>query len=93
MSALSLNFPTALQSCYLAYPKAIRPANLLEDVRARLRRNGLRKGEPQCRSGGMADAADSKSVGRKAVWVRLPPAAPYFLLRFQFLSALERRSR
>src|SRR5689334_11129298 len=28
------------------------------------------------RSGGMADAADSKSVGRKAVWVRLPPPAP-----------------
>ena len=26
----------------------------------------------------MADAADSKSVGRKAVWVRLPPPA-YFL--------------
>jgi hypothetical protein len=24
----------------------------------------------------MADAADSKSVGRKAVWVRLPPPAP-----------------
>ena len=29
----------------------------------------------------MADAADSKSVGRKAVWVRLPPPAPYFLQR------------
>ncbi len=27
----------------------------------------------------MADAADSKSVGRKAVWVRLPPPAPEFL--------------
>jgi len=27
----------------------------------------------------MADAADSKSVGRKAVWVRLPPPAPNFL--------------
>ena len=26
----------------------------------------------------MADAADSKSVGRKAVWVRLPPPAPIF---------------
>jgi hypothetical protein len=26
----------------------------------------------------MADAADSKSVGRKAVWVRLPPPAPQF---------------
>ena len=26
----------------------------------------------------MADAADSKSVGRKAVWVRLPPPAPFF---------------
>src|ERR1700680_4566120 len=33
------------------------------------------------RSGGMADAADSKSVGRKAVWVRLPPPAPCFLQR------------
>jgi ketosteroid isomerase-like protein len=29
----------------------------------------------------MADAADSKSVGRKAVWVRLPPPAPFFLRR------------
>ena len=27
----------------------------------------------------MADAADSKSVGRKAVWVRLPPPAYFFL--------------
>ena len=27
----------------------------------------------RCRSGGMADAADSKSVARKGVWVRLPP--------------------
>ena len=26
----------------------------------------------------MADAADSKSVGRKAVWVRLPPPALTF---------------
>ena len=32
------------------------------------------------RSGGMADAADSKSVGRKAVWVRLPPPAPKVLI-------------
>src|SRR5882757_2296728 len=32
------------------------------------------------RSGGMADAADSKSVGRKAVWVRLPPPAPFLRL-------------
>ncbi len=32
------------------------------------------------RSGGMADAADSKSVGRKAVWVRLPPPAYYLLV-------------
>ena len=24
----------------------------------------------------MADAADSKSAGRKAVWVRLPPPVP-----------------
>jgi len=28
------------------------------------------------RSGGMADTMDSKSIGRKAVWVRLPPSAP-----------------
>jgi hypothetical protein len=27
----------------------------------------------------MADAADSKSVGRKAVWVRLPPPALSYL--------------
>ena len=26
-----------------------------------------------CRSGGMADAMDSKSIVRKVVWVRLPP--------------------
>ena len=25
----------------------------------------------------MADAADSKSVARKGVWVRLPPPAPH----------------
>jgi hypothetical protein len=31
----------------------------------------------------MADAADSKSVGRKAVWVRLPPPAPLFLRRLR----------
>ena len=30
----------------------------------------------------MADAADSKSVGRKAVWVRLPPPA-YYLSWFE----------
>ena len=29
----------------------------------------------------MADAADSKSVGRKAVWVRLPPPAPITLFK------------
>src|SRR5260221_8283346 len=34
------------------------------------------------RSGGMADAADSKSVGRKAVWVRLPPPARNYALCF-----------
>lgn len=28
------------------------------------------------RSGGMADAAVSKTVGLKPVWVRLPPSAP-----------------
>ena len=27
----------------------------------------------KCRSGGMADAMDSKSIVRKDVWVRLPP--------------------
>ena len=27
----------------------------------------------------MADAADSKSVARKGVWVRLPPATPTLL--------------
>ena len=27
------------------------------------------------RSGGMADAADSKSVARKGVWVQVPPPA------------------
>ena len=26
-----------------------------------------------CQSGGMADAADSKSVARKGVWVQVPP--------------------
>src|ERR1700674_2841014 len=46
------------------------------------------------RSGGMADAADSKSVGRKAVWVRLPPPAPYFLQRLlMYLKALCRPYR
>ena len=38
--------------------------------------------QAQGRSGGMADAADSKSVGRKAVWVRLPPPAPIYALCF-----------
>ena len=28
----------------------------------------------------MADAADSKSAGRKAVWVRLPPPVPIFIV-------------
>jgi hypothetical protein len=32
----------------------------------------------------MADAADSKSVGRKAVWVRLPPPALKFFLKNLF---------
>ena len=27
------------------------------------------------RGGGMADAMDSKSIVRKGVWVRIPPAA------------------
>ncbi len=30
----------------------------------------------------MADATDLKSVDRKVVWVRLPPSAPLYLLRF-----------
>ena len=29
-----------------------------------------------CRSGGMADATDSKSVGSDTVWVQVPPSAP-----------------
>lgn len=29
-----------------------------------------------CRGGGMVDTRDLKSLGRKAVWVRLPPAVP-----------------
>ena len=33
-----------------------------------------------CRGGGMADAADLKSVVRKDVRVRLPPSAPYLFL-------------
>ena len=37
----------------------------------------------------MADAADSKSVGRKAVWVRLPPPAPSL---FQLLPGLQAHS-
>ena len=36
----------------------------------------------------MADAADSKSAGRKAVWVRLPPPAPAFDQRDRSHSAL-----
>src|SRR5690606_21510537 len=31
---------------------------------------------PPRRSGGMVDAADSKSAGLKTVWVRVPPSAP-----------------
>jgi hypothetical protein len=37
---------------------------------------------PACRGGGMADATDLKSVVRKDVRVRLPPSAPFHLLRF-----------
>jgi hypothetical protein len=36
----------------------------------------------------MADAADSKSVGRKAVWVRLPPPALFLELCFQLVDGL-----
>ena len=32
-------------------------------------------------SGGMADATDLKSVGSNTVWVRLPPALWFFILR------------
>ena len=42
------------------------------------------------RSGGMADAADSKSVGRKAVWVRLPPPAPTFSNVDSYVGSLKR---
>ena len=42
-----------------------------------------------CRGGGMADAADLKSVVRKDVRVRLPPSAPYlFLTRFHVFHQL-----
>jgi hypothetical protein len=30
----------------------------------------------------LADAPDSKSGGRKAVWVRFPPPAPFFSAEF-----------
>ena len=30
----------------------------------------------ESRSGGMADATDSKSVGSDTVWVQVPPSAP-----------------
>ena len=36
-----------------------------------------------CRGGGMADAADLKSVVRKDVRVRLPPSAPDAKFRFE----------
>jgi hypothetical protein len=36
----------------------------------------------------MADAADSKSAGRKPVWVRLPPPAPEFLPGQIFILAI-----
>src|SRR5215470_3884139 len=39
----------------------------------------------RCRGGGMADAADLKSVVRKDVRVRLPPSAPILFLRFSRL--------
>ena len=47
------------------------------------------------RSGGMADATDSKSVGSDTVWVQVPPSAPkikdtnsgilyFFIIHLQF---------
>ncbi len=35
-----------------------------------------------CQSGGMADAADSKSVARKGVWVQVPPLVFSFVYSF-----------
>ena len=35
-----------------------------------------------CQSGGMADAADSKSVARKGVWVQVPPLVFNFVYSF-----------
>ncbi len=35
-----------------------------------------------CQSGGMADAADSKSVARKGVWVQVPPLVLNFFYSF-----------
>ena len=41
----------------------------------------------------MADAADSKSVARKGVWVRLPPPAPYMFDRATFESLCPEANR
>ena len=37
-----------------------------------------------CRSGGMADAADSKSAGGNIVWVQVPPSALNFVKSLDF---------
>lgn len=39
-----------------------------------------------CQSGGMADAADSKSVARKGVWVQVPPLVFNFFYSFLQMS-------
>ena len=54
----------------------------LSEKRKGLLEFGLRT---TCRGGGMADAADLKSVVRKDVRVRLPPSAPYLFLLFSRL--------
>jgi hypothetical protein len=38
-----------------------------------------------CQSGGMADAADSKSVARKGVWVQVPPLVLSFVYTFLWI--------
>ncbi len=45
-----------------------------------------------CQSGGMADAADSKSVARKGVWVQVPPLVLSFVYSFPQMYRSERGS-